>query len=108
LTASNTNTTGSVESGGGLIAGILFFEDREASTYINNPTSIITGGSGANLTGALYFPSSSLTYAGGTAQSTYTVVVAWQFSIVGTSVFNDNYSGLPGGGSPIHVSYLAE
>jgi hypothetical protein len=108
LTASNTNTTGSIESGGGLIAGILFFDDRQASTYINNPTSIITGGSGANLTGALYFPSSSLTYAGGTAQSTYSIVVAWQLNITGNSVFNDNYANLPGGGSPIHVAYLAE
>jgi hypothetical protein len=36
------------------------------------------------------------------------IVVAWQFTVTGTSVFNDNYSGLPGGGSPIHVAYLAE
>jgi len=91
-----------------MIAGILFFDDRNASTYISNPVNIITGNTNANISGALYFPSSSLQYAGGTAQSTYTIVVAWQFSVVGNSVFNDNYSGLPGGGSPIHVANLSE
>jgi len=101
LIASNTNTNG-------MIAGILFFDDRNASTYISNPVNIITGNTNANISGALYFPSSSLQYAGGTAQSTYTIVVAWQFSVVGNSVFNDNYSGLPGGGSPIHVANLSE
>jgi len=36
------------------------------------------------------------------------IVVAWQFTVTGTSVFNDNYSALPGRESPIHVPYLAE
>jgi hypothetical protein len=101
LIASNTDTNG-------MLAGILFFDDRNASSYVSNPVNVITGNSNANITGALYFPSSSLQYAGGTNQSAYTVVVAWQFAIVGNSTFNDNYAALPGGGSPIHVAYIAE
>jgi len=47
-------------------------------------------------------------FVGGTAQSAHAIVVAWQFTITGASVFNDNCSGLPGGGSPIHVANLSE
>jgi hypothetical protein len=106
LSASPVDTTTGANAG--MLAGILFFDDRNASTYVSNPVNIITGASGSNITGALYFPSTALQYSGGTQQTTYTVVVAYQFTINGNSTFNDNYSNLPGGGSPIHAAVLAE
>ena len=106
LTASPVDTTTGTNAG--MLAGILFFDDRNASSYVSNPVNIITGGSGANITGALYFPSTALQYSGGTNQTTYTVVVAYQLTINGNTTFNDNYSDLPGGGSPIHAAVLAE
>jgi len=101
LSASDTDTNGT-------LAGILFFDDRNASTYVSNPVNIITGGSGANIAGALYFPSTALQYSGGTTQSTFTIVVAYQLAINGNATFNDDYSDLPGGGSPVRAAVLAE
>jgi len=106
LTASPVDTTTGANAG--MLAGILFFDDRNASSYISNPVNIITGGSSANISGALYFPSTALQYSGGTTQTAYTVVVAWQLTIAGNATFNDDYSDLPGGGSPIHAAVLAE
>lgn len=106
LTASSVDTT--TGSNAGMLAGILFFDDRNASSYINHAVNIITGGSSASIVGALYFPSTALQYSGGTRQSTYTVVVAYQLTINGNATFNDDYSDLPGGGSPIHAAVLAE
>jgi hypothetical protein len=104
----NTKLTASTTDTNGTLAGILFFDDRNAYTYLNNPVNIITGGSGNDFTGALYFPSTSLHYSGGTIQTAYTVVVAYQFTVSGHSWFNDDYSSLPGGSSPIHTAFLSE
>ena len=104
----NTTLTASPINNAGMLAGILFFDDRNASSYVSNPVNIINGGSTANITGALYFPSTALQYSGGTQQTAYTVVVAYQLSISGNATFNDDYSTLPGGGSPIHAAVLAE
>ena len=82
-------------------------DDRNASQYIGNPVNIITGGSRANLTGALYFPNTPLQNSGGTTQTAYTIVMAYQFTITGNAQFNDSYSPLPGG-SPIKGAFLAE
>lgn len=49
----------------GTFNGILFFSDRRATTI----TTKISGGANTNLTGLLYFPSSSLEYVGGSGSS---------------------------------------
>ncbi len=49
----------------GIFEGILFFSDRRATTLQTK----IAGGASMNLTGLLYFPSSSLEYVGGSGSS---------------------------------------
>lgn len=94
----------------GPLAGMLYFQDRSI-TDCCGPTSVNTvdGSSGANITGALYFPTTPLKYTGSTAtNSAYMIMVAWTLEYVGSSVLNDNYSSLPAGASPIHSSILVE
>ncbi|MGA7234203.1 MAG: hypothetical protein WBY44_00890, partial [Bryobacteraceae bacterium] len=49
--------------------------------------------------GALYFPTSALSYSGGAA-SDYTIIVAKTVSFSGGTTLNSDYSSLPGG-SPV-------
>jgi hypothetical protein len=82
----------------GDLAGILFFQDRAIS---GGAGSSIVGNSSAVITGALYFPSTALKYAGGTgATSVYTIIVAKTIDFTGGSVVKNDYTSLPGG-SPI-------
>lgn len=74
-------------------AGILFFQDR---TYAGNTSSTITGGAQSRFDGALYFPTTSLSYAGGTATD-YTILIAKTLSFTGGTVLHSDYSSLPGG-----------
>ncbi len=87
----------------GSLKGILFFQDR---TITNGAGSIINGGVNAEFSGALYFPSTSLTYNGG-SDAAYTIIVAKDLTINGTATMNDDYSSLSGG-SPIQNATLAE
>jgi hypothetical protein len=80
----------------GPMAGMLFFEDRDPTKH-GQITNTITGQSGSTFTGALYFPTTTLKYAGGTASGGYTVVVADQVQFVGNSSFSNDYSSLTGG-----------
>jgi Putative Flp pilus-assembly TadE/G-like len=83
----------------GSLAGILFFQDRS----ISSPSpSTISGGASAVFDGALYFPTSALSYSGGAA-SDYTIIVSKTISFSGGSTLNSNYSSLPGG-SPVKGS----
>jgi hypothetical protein len=86
LTAATTQT----------YAGILFFQDRSVVSALPNT---ISNGANATLTGTLYFPTTSLSYAGG-ANAAYTIVVADSVSFSGGVTVNSNYSSLPGG-SPV-------
>jgi hypothetical protein len=93
----------------GALEGILFFEDRQAAkngggATINNN---INGGSGSTFDGSLYFYSSSLNYSGNSSTSGYSIIVADQISITGTSTVNDNYSSLADG-PPIKAAVVAE
>ena len=77
------------------------FQDRNE---LNGPVSSFSGGASLSLTGALYFPSTSVTYSGGTnAAGTYTIIVAQTATFSGGSAMNSDYSSLPGG-SPIKGS----
>ena len=58
----------------GVQRGILFFQDR--STPISAAGSTISGSSASTFDGALYFPTTTLTYSGGSSASGYMLVVA--------------------------------
>jgi hypothetical protein len=84
----------------GATSGMLFFQDRRAP---NSGSNLLSGGTGQSLTGALYFPSQQLTYAGGASlNSQCTQIVAWQVRLTGNATFTDNCAGtgvLPIGGN---------
>jgi hypothetical protein len=88
----------------GAIEGILFFEDRLAPAKTNNT---INGGSGTTFDGSLYFFASSLNYSGSSSSAGYSIIVADQISITGTSMFGDNYSSLADG-PPLKSAVMAE
>jgi hypothetical protein len=80
----------------GPLAGILFYQDKNASPSAGSDFS---GGASVALTGALYFPTTSVSYSGGTGAA-YTLIVSSTISFSGGSALNSDYSSLPGG-SPI-------
>jgi Putative Flp pilus-assembly TadE/G-like len=89
----------------GALAGILFFQDRSIPT--SGAASTLGGNSSSTFDGAVYFPTTALTFNGNSSTSGYSIVVAYQLSLVGNSSIGDNYSSLPNG-SPIKSTILAE
>jgi hypothetical protein len=85
----------------GTYAGILMFQDP---TVVGGAASGLAGGTSANLTGALYFPTTALSFSNG-ASAAYTIIVADSVSFTGGVTLNSNYSSLPGG-SPIKGSVV--
>jgi hypothetical protein len=83
----------------GTYAGILFFQDRSISSPA---ASSFSGGASALLNGTLYFPTSTLSYSGGTGTA-YTILISKKISFSGGAMLNNNYSSLPAG-SPIKGS----
>ena len=82
----------------GAYEGILFFQDRSISS---TATNLISGGSLSIYTGALYFPTTPLSYAGNSLQNGgYTLIVAQTLTFAGISAMSADYSTLPDG-SPI-------
>lgn len=92
----------------GTYASILFFQDRSFSSTSSGSDSNIAGGSGLNITGTLYFPTTNLTYAGSNTTALYTILIADTVKISNTTVINDTYQVLPNGSSPIHSAILSE
>jgi Flp pilus assembly protein TadG len=69
----------------GPLAGMLFFQDRTVSPTPGQ-TDSIQGGANANLYGVLYFPKSTLTFAGGfSSPDASTIIVADQVKFSGNS-----------------------
>ena len=87
------NFSAPCSSSSGGIEGMLFFQDR-ADT--NGVGSTINGGSNSTFSGALYFPTTALTYSGNSG-SQYTLVVADTLTVNGTTNINSNYSCLSNG-----------
>ncbi|MBT2189086.1 pilus assembly protein TadG-related protein [Sphingobium nicotianae] len=80
----------------GATAGLLFFGDRRAPASNMN---MFVGGAAVNVTGALYFPSSGLTFENGAGNaSTCTQLVAGTIRLSGGSKLRSN---CPGGVKPI-------
>src|ERR1700722_7321196 len=89
----------------GSLAGILFFQDRSIPN--RGAGSIVSGSSSSSFDGALYFPTTTLTYTGSSSLSGYSIVVADKVALSGGSKVGINYSSLTGG-SPIKGTVLAE
>jgi hypothetical protein len=88
----------------GSLAGILFFQDR---TIGSPAASGITGASNDNFVGALYFPTSALSYSGA-SNGQYTILVAKTLTFSGAASIGANYSSLPGGSPVRGTAVLSE
>jgi hypothetical protein len=80
----------------GLYRGLIFFQDRNAPKSVTNS---FTGADKQILDGTLYFPTTSVTYTGGSsATASYTGLIANTITFKGTSYFtadtNGEYTGL--------------
>ena len=77
----------------GPLQGLLFYQDR--SLAVGAFSSTINGGSTTLLNGSLYFPTTSLTYTGGssTTASSYTAIVAYDIAFKGNSYFYADAGG---------------
>ncbi|HLK49288.1 MAG TPA: pilus assembly protein TadG-related protein [Bryobacteraceae bacterium] len=103
----NANSTVSLTAPAtGAYAGILFFDDRSAPT--GNPDNY-GGGSTAVYQGVIYNPKNGVVMYGNSSTDTqYTMVVADYVTLQGTTAFNNNYTSLPGGVSPLQQVALVE
>jgi Flp pilus assembly protein TadG len=81
-------------SSGGSIAGMLFFQDRSIT---NGNGSTINGSASSTFTGAIYFPTTPLSYAGSTGVSGFTLLVSDTLSFLGNSTMGNNFSCLANG-----------
>ncbi len=77
----------------GPLAAILFFQDR---SVVGGGSNNITGGASSLFDGALYFPTTDLSYSGGTGTD-YTFIVAKTLTFTGGTTVNSDYSSLPAG-----------
>jgi len=97
----------------GTYAGILFFQDRsnpQPASFNANFTFSGCGAGNPYLQGAYYFPDATVNFDfdfGCAAQ--YSILVAQDIDWLFAFTFNNNYSTLPGGASPIkNTGVLAE
>lgn len=88
----------------GALAGILFFQDR---SILSGVGSTINGNASSTFDGALYFPTTSITYNGNSSGGGYSLVVADKLTTNGNSTVGSNYSSLANG-SPIKAPVLSE
>lgn len=69
----------------GTYSGILFFGDRS----VTNGNNALSGGTTSNLNGALYFPTQSITFSGGSSSgSSCTQIIADKITVSGSSYLN--------------------
>jgi hypothetical protein len=89
----------------GPLAGILFFQDRSIPT--SGAASTISGNSSSTFDGAIYFPTTAVTFNGNSSADGYSILVANQLSLSGNASIGSNYTSLANG-SPIKSTILAE
>jgi hypothetical protein len=89
------NFSAPCSSGSGGIEGMLFFQDRTIPVG-DGVDSVINGNSTSTFNGALYFPTTSLSYSGSSG-SGFTLLVAYDLTINGTTSVASNYSCLSNG-----------
>ena len=89
----------------GAMEGMLFFQDRSITS---GSTNAITGGSTLSLEGAVYFPTTPLSFTGGSSGSTgCSILVASTISFTGPSSLSAGCTDFANG-SPIKKVALAE
>ena len=88
----------------GAYEGILFYADRSMPS-VNN---IINGNNASNIVGALYFPSSSLSFSGNNSTTSYTQIVAKTLTVIGNTTINNDYSSLANGGPIKNAGAMVE
>jgi hypothetical protein len=77
----------------GQYKGLAFFQDRDAPVINSGSPNKLNGGSSMNITGAIYFPSQRLSFAGGNSSTgTCTRIVAYMIDFTGTSGLNTDCS----------------
>jgi hypothetical protein len=102
----NGNTSANLSAPtSGPLAGILFFQDRSIPSTAASST--ISGNSTSTFDGALYFPTTQVTFGGNSSANGYSIVVADRLMLSGNSTVGNNYSSLSNG-SPIRGTILAE
>ncbi len=89
----------------GSLQGILFFQDRSIPT--SGAASIINGNSSSTFDGAIYFPTTKVTFNGNSSQSGYTILVAYDLLWNGNSSIGNDYTSLANG-SPIKAGLLVQ
>ncbi len=78
----------------GPLESLLFIKDRTQPAALG---STMTGSTSMNMTGIIYLPNESLTFAGGSGvSSAYSIIVCDTFKIAGNAFINSNYSSLAG------------
>ena len=110
-TGDATHTLGKITISGGATANLsapssgtysnlLFFQDRtRGTTSIQNT---ISGGSTANFSGVLYFPTTMLTYSGGSSTSIPSVaIVADKLTVSASSWLQDGLNASGGVGARV-------
>ncbi len=102
--SATVNLSAPCDSSSGGIEGMLFFQDRAMT---NGAGSVINGGANSSFTGALYFPTTALSYSGNSGSNQYTLVVADTLTVAGTANINNNY-GCLANGSLIKNAALAQ
>ncbi|HEY9157722.1 pilus assembly protein TadG-related protein [Candidatus Binatus sp.] len=105
IALSGTSTVNFSAPTSGPLAGVLFFQDRSVPTGAAGST--ITGSAGSTFDGALYFPTTQVTYSGNSSVNGYSIVVADMLVVSGNSMVSNNYSSLTDG-SPVKGTVLAE
>ncbi len=116
LTGASSSSIGSVQESGtstinitapttGPTAGMAIYQDRNAPSTAG---SSFSGSTTQSITGAMYFPSASVSYSGstgtsGTGASQCTQLIGYTLTFSGSTTFNANCSGVGvlgmGGGS---------
>jgi Flp pilus assembly protein TadG len=87
------------------IPGMLFFQDRSIT---NGAASSINGAAGSTFNGAVYFPTTPLSYAGSSAVNGFTLIVADTLSFVGNTSVGNNVTSCLANGSLIKDAALVE
>ena len=103
LTGGGTTTLSAPTSGP--LNNMLFFQDRnQGNSSVQNA---ISGGTTANLTGALYFPTTKLVYSGGSSTNSGSVaIVADLLEFSGPSFLKDGLAGANGVGTGSRVALI--
>jgi hypothetical protein len=105
ISMSSNTTSNFTAPTSGPMTGVLFYQDRAIPSSAAGST--ITGNSTSTFDGAMYFPTTTLTYNGNSSSSGYSIIVANKIVVSGNSTLGTNYSSL-GGGSPIKGAVLVE